>query len=132
MSALRFDLSIARLGACLERLQKVPGNRRDFFDRTIEDSLVRLRGLVVARQFSDELQRGSLDLLVRRGRIEVKQRLDVPAHESSKAEGKKQKPKSRNQKAETKKQKPETRNQKPETRKVISEAEMLRYAPHLT
>src|ERR1700756_4183959 len=52
VSALRFDFTIAWLGAGLERLQQVPGNRRDLLDRSIEDGLVRLRRLVVARQLS--------------------------------------------------------------------------------
>src|SRR3989304_9447704 len=46
----------------------------------VERRLVGPRRLVEARELSHELERGSLDLLVGRGRFEVKQGPNVPAH----------------------------------------------------
>src|SRR5882724_6321720 len=49
-------------------------------DRAREGELVRLGGPRKAAQLADELQRGRADLLVRGGRLEVVQGLDVSAH----------------------------------------------------
>src|SRR2546422_9223100 len=53
----------------------------------IERRLVGPRRLVEARELSHELERGSPDLLVGRGRVEVKQSLDVSAHSISPGSG---------------------------------------------
>src|SRR5947209_11486326 len=74
------NLAIARLASSHQRTQKIPGHRRDLFDGVIECRLVDLRRLVEPRDLSHELDRSSPDLLLSRGRVEVKQRLDVPAH----------------------------------------------------
>src|SRR3979490_2776774 len=63
--ALRFDLTIARPGARLERIDQGPRDGGDFLDRLIERSLVRLRRLVESRKLPDELQRSGADLVVR-------------------------------------------------------------------
>src|SRR2546427_7759962 len=53
----------------------------------IERRLVGPRRLVEARELSHELERCSPDLLVGRGRVEVKQSLDVSAHSISPRSG---------------------------------------------
>ena len=49
-------------------------------DRAGERLLVRLRGLREAADLADVLERGRVDLLLRRGRLEVEEHMDVPAH----------------------------------------------------
>ena len=58
----------------------VIGHVRDVGDRPLERSLVRLRGLLHPADLAHVLQRGGVDLVMRRRRLEVEERLDVPAH----------------------------------------------------
>src|SRR5262249_10302241 len=60
-----------------------PRRTGDFRHRTVECGLIGLRGLVEAGKLSHELQCGSVDLVLRRRRLEVEQRLDVAAHEKA-------------------------------------------------
>src|SRR5438093_6928595 len=78
--ACGLNFAIARFASSHQRTQKVPGHRRYLFDGVIECRLVDLRRLVEPRELSHELDRRSPDLLLSRGRVEVEQRLDVPAH----------------------------------------------------
>src|SRR5207245_3363101 len=71
------NLAIARLASSHQRTQKIPSHRRDLFDGVIECRLVGLRRLVEPRDLSHELDRSSPDLLLSRGRVEGKSRLDV-------------------------------------------------------
>src|SRR5260370_1353686 len=79
-SALRLDFAVARLGARFERVDQSPRDRGDLLDRLIEGSFVRFRGLVESRKLSRELQRSGADLIIRCGRIEIEECLDIPAH----------------------------------------------------
>src|SRR5262249_39787223 len=72
-----FNLAIARLSIGHERINQFTCRGSDFFHRSIERSLVRLRRLVEARELSDELKRRRPDLVVSCGRVEVKQGVDV-------------------------------------------------------
>src|SRR5437667_8548185 len=78
--ACGLDFAIARLCVGHQRFQEIPRYCCDLFDGVIERRLVDLRRLVEPRELSHELDRRSLDLLLSRGRVEVEQRLDVPAH----------------------------------------------------
>src|SRR5438093_10002351 len=78
--ACGLNFAIARFARSHQRTQKIPGHRRYLFDGVIECRLVDLRRLVEPRELSHELDRSSPDLLLSRGRVEVEQRLDVPAH----------------------------------------------------
>lgn len=53
---------------------------RDLLDRTRERGLVRLRRLRLTAHLAHVLHRRRMDLLASRGRLEVVERLDVPAH----------------------------------------------------
>src|SRR5207302_9680242 len=77
---LGFELAIARLGACHERIQPRPRHDRHCFDRAVECRLVGLGRLVEPRELADELKRGGPDLVVGGRRVEVEEDLDVSAH----------------------------------------------------
>ena len=77
---LGFDVAVARRAGRLQRCQQAAGRRRDLVDRAVERRLVDLGGTRVAAQLAHELQRGGADLVVGRGRREIEQRTDVPAH----------------------------------------------------
>src|SRR5712675_1361248 len=64
----------------MQRRQKAVRRVGDLRDRAVERRLVGLRRLVEAGQFSHELQRGGLDFVLGRGRLEIEQSLDVAAH----------------------------------------------------
>jgi hypothetical protein len=63
-STFGFDLAIARLGICHQRIQQIPGNHTHLLDGTIERRFVCLRRLIEARELSHELERGFPNLLV--------------------------------------------------------------------
>src|SRR5262249_30251737 len=77
------DLAVARRRVRLQRGQQPPRRVGDFRDRLIERRFIRLRRPVEAGELAHELQRGSMDLLPRRRRLEIEKRLDVAAHEPS-------------------------------------------------
>jgi hypothetical protein len=77
---LSLNFAIARGRMRVKRSQKTPRGGRHLLDREIEGSRISLRRLVEARQLAHELQRGSVDFLIRRRRLEIEQRLDVSAH----------------------------------------------------
>src|SRR5207245_2157868 len=69
--------------AGVQRGQEPPRGVRHIIDRAVEGGLIGLRRPAEAGQLSHELQRRSADLVLGRGRLEIKQRLDVAAHFSS-------------------------------------------------
>lgn len=62
-------------------MQQLVGALCDRIDRLLECRLVALRRLVGSAQLAHELQRGVMDLRVRRRRIEIEERLDISAHD---------------------------------------------------
>src|SRR5665811_2191865 len=52
----------------------------DVYKRAVKGWRVGLRRLVEAGELAHELQRGGVDFILGRGRFEIEQRLDVPAH----------------------------------------------------
>src|SRR5437868_12456421 len=80
---LRLDCAVARRRMRMQRGQKATGGFRDFLDGKLERGFVGLRGLVEAGKLAHELQRRSMDLILARRRVEIKQRLDVAAHRLS-------------------------------------------------
>src|SRR5215510_16276112 len=74
---LGLDGAIARRCMRVQRRQKPPCGLTDLLDRTVERRLIGLRRLVEAGEFSHELQRGGVDLVLGRGRLEIEQCLDV-------------------------------------------------------
>src|ERR1700716_1580137 len=72
-------------GGCLDRqrVDQTSGDLGHFIHGAVKARLVRVRGVRCAAQLSHELQRRSTNFLVSRGRGEVRQRFDVPAHVSS-------------------------------------------------
>src|ERR1700738_1194095 len=83
LGLLGLDLAVARRGMGMQRNQQAPGRIGNFRDRAVEGCLVGLRRLVEAGKFPHELQRGGVDFILGRGRLEIEQRLDVTAHLSS-------------------------------------------------
>src|SRR6478736_7898618 len=77
---LGLDLAVARRGMGVQRGQETAGGGGHLRDRAVERLGIGLRRLVEAGQFSPELQRGGLDFVLGRGRLEIEQRLDVAAH----------------------------------------------------
>jgi len=75
-----FLFPIARRRRRFERPQKFAGSRSDLVNRYQECRLVDSGRLVETAQFSDELQRGRTDLVIRHGRIEIEKGFDVSAH----------------------------------------------------
>src|SRR3989304_7857171 len=76
-SARGFDVAIARPRTGDERVEEITSHRCHLLDSAIERHLVHPRGFVKARELPYELERGSADLLVGRGRGEVEERLAV-------------------------------------------------------
>ena len=64
----RFYLATTRRRIRYERFKQMMRGMRDFIDRAIECFLICFRRLRETAQFSDELQRRRLDLVIRRGR----------------------------------------------------------------
>lgn len=81
LGSYRFYLAIARRRIRYERFKQMMRGMRDFIDRAIECFLVRFRRLRETAQFSDELQRRRLDLIIRRRRTEIMQGFDGSTHE---------------------------------------------------
>src|SRR5690242_5617593 len=79
----RLFLSIARWSARRKRSDQAFGGSRHFFDSTIERVFVGTRRLIHPAQFADELQRRRADFGSGRGRLEVREGLDVAAHDST-------------------------------------------------
>src|SRR6185503_17796915 len=77
---LGFDVAIARRTCGLQRCQQAAGRSGDLVDRKIERRLVDLGGPRVSAELADKLQRGGANLVLGRGRREIEQRTDVPAH----------------------------------------------------
>src|ERR1700736_3538959 len=74
------DLPIARRSVGDERIEQLVRRTRHVLDRKIKRCLIRFRGPAKAAQLADELQRRSMDLLVRWGRLAIVQGPDVAAH----------------------------------------------------
>ena len=72
--------AVARWGVGLERIDETPRGGGDLVDGEVERLLVGARGACGPTQLAHELQRRRADLVVARRRLEVRQRLDVPAH----------------------------------------------------
>src|SRR5665213_1325067 len=77
---LGLDLAVAGRGLGVQRRQQPARRGRHFRDSAVEGVRVGLRRLVEARKLAHELQRGGLDLVLGRRRLEIEQRLDVAAH----------------------------------------------------
>src|SRR5260370_15227141 len=77
---LGLDLAVARRRMGMQRGQKAAGGGGYLSHRAVECLGVGLRRLVETGQFSHELQRGGLDFVLGRGRLEIEQSLDVAAH----------------------------------------------------
>jgi hypothetical protein len=68
-------------GRCgLERMKQASGDGGYLVDGCEERGFIGLRWLVQAADFPDELERGRADFLLSDWRIEVEERLDIPAH----------------------------------------------------
>src|SRR5687767_5436394 len=78
LSCLLF--AVPRLGGRLQRMNQTLGGVGDFVDRLVEGGFIGLRRLRRPAQLANELQRGRADLVFGGGRLEVGERLDVPAH----------------------------------------------------
>ncbi len=76
----RLDLAVLGRRARDEAVEQALGRRGDLLDRTVEDLLVGLRGLRRSADLADELERRVMDLVVARGRLEIVECSDVPAH----------------------------------------------------
>ena len=61
-------------------MKQAGGDGGDLVDCREESGFICFRRFVQAADFPDELQRGRADFLRSDGRIEVEERLDIPAH----------------------------------------------------
>src|SRR5262245_54675712 len=75
-----FHFAIARRGIGRERIDQAAGRVGDLPDGRVEGGFVDARRVGRAAELADELQRRRVDLVVRRGWLEIGERLDVPAH----------------------------------------------------
>src|SRR5437016_2104135 len=75
-----FFLAVFRWRMDLERYDEARGRRRHLVDRAVERVFVVAGWLGGAAQLADELQRRSADFVSGRGRLEVGECFDVPAH----------------------------------------------------
>src|SRR5438132_10260372 len=64
-----------------QRSEKLPGGRRYLFNCSEERPFVCFRRFIETTHLSHELQGGGTNLLLRDGRFEIEQHLDVSAHE---------------------------------------------------
>src|SRR5579864_6297760 len=78
--ALRLDLAVARRGVGHERREQVVRRVRDLVDRAREGLLVRLRRLREPADLPHVLLGRGAHFVLGRGRFEVVERMDVPAH----------------------------------------------------
>jgi hypothetical protein len=76
-----FDLAVSRRRGRDERVEELSRCCCNLIHRALEGSLVDLRRLIAAAEFSDELEGRSPDFLVVGGRLEIEEGLDVPAHD---------------------------------------------------
>ena len=74
------DVAVARRRVRDEVVEQVRGDVRDLVDGAGEDGFVGLRRLRRAADLAHVLERRRADLVVRRARLEVVERSDVPAH----------------------------------------------------
>src|SRR5581483_10392859 len=81
--ARRLALAVARGRGGHERAEQPSGGAGDLLDRPPERGGVRRRRLLHPAELADVLDGGGVDLLGRRGRLEVVERPDVPAHAPS-------------------------------------------------
>ena len=81
-SLLRFDKAVPRWCARHERVEQPVCGGRNFIDRPVERGLVRFRRFRRSTELPHELQRRRANLVVRGGRFEVGEHLDVAAHPS--------------------------------------------------
>src|SRR5438105_1545161 len=73
---------VARWGFGRDGIDQPSGYRRDVFHRGVECRLIGVRWVRHTAQLTHELDRRRPNLVVRRRRLEVRQRLDVSAHRS--------------------------------------------------
>src|SRR5207245_10954174 len=78
LASLRFAISRHRLDS--ERVDQAACDRRDVVHGGIEHRFVGVRGMGGAAEFAHELQSGRANFVIARGRLEVGQGFDVPAH----------------------------------------------------
>src|SRR5436853_6709068 len=78
--ARSFDLAVPGFRVGDERVQEVSGHRGHLRDGAIDRGLIGPGRLAESRDLPYELERGISDLHVGGGRVEVEQRLDLPAH----------------------------------------------------
>jgi hypothetical protein len=64
-----------------QRIEQLAGACCDRTDRVLECELIALRRFGRSAHFAHELQRGIVDLLIRRGRIEIEQGFYISAHD---------------------------------------------------
>ena len=76
----RFFLAVARRAVVVSESTSRRATSKTSLDGAVEGGLVGLRRRREARQLAHELQRRRADLVVGRGRCEVEQCLDAPAH----------------------------------------------------
>ena len=76
----RFFLPILGRSRRFERMKQASGDGGNLVDGCEERAFVGLRRLIQAADFSDELERGCSNLLRSDWRIEIEERLDIPAH----------------------------------------------------
>src|SRR5690348_6988952 len=79
----RFHLAIARVGCGDQGIDESPRTGGNFLDGAIEGCAVGFGRTVEAAELPYELQRGGPNLFVRRRRLKIEKRLDVPAHRLS-------------------------------------------------
>ena len=79
-SALALDFAVLRRGVRDQRVEQPLRRGCDLLDCAREGFLVRLRRLREAADLAHVLERGRLDLVPRRRRLEVVERVDVSAH----------------------------------------------------
>src|SRR5262249_12061636 len=79
---LHLHFTIAWRRIRFERTNQALGGGGHVLDRLIEGHFVRDRGTGRAAQLSYELQRRRTNLIVGRGRLEVREGFDVSAHEA--------------------------------------------------
>src|SRR6185312_1912819 len=77
-----FHLAVARLGRGDQGIDQSARGSGDFLDGTIKHCAVGLGRAVESAELPDELEGRVSNLLVRRGWLKVKKRLDVSAHDS--------------------------------------------------
>lgn len=75
-----FNFTVARLGVRNKRVEELLGDGGHVLNGSVEGSFIRFRRRIKARQFANELQRSSVDLVFGSWRVKIKQRLNIAAH----------------------------------------------------